>query len=770
MRTQPHSRRLLLAALALLLALQPRAARADDVLHPGTLNLDPPTLVTLGVQLLVTGDDDFNAQVTVRYRVTGTTPWRTGLPLFRVHPAEVTGRSVPAQFAGSLFDLAPGTTYDIELHATDPDGPVDQTLTTTGTTRSVPGDPAAPSPKSVSDAAGLQVALDAAQAGDVITLADGTYAGQFVITASGSAANPIVIRGTSEEGTILDAGGCSSCNVLESYGSFVHLERLTLQHANRGLRFQGVGADGNVVRRVHVRDVRLGIGSNPDQQNSYLCDNVVEGRLAWPLVYADDNGKHSDDDGIHVEGNGHVVCHNQVSGFGDALKVEEDGARADDFYGNEVLWSYDNGIELDTSEGNTRCFRNRFTNTYATISFQPIFGGPAYALRNVVVNVANEQLKFHANTPDQPSGMLVFHNTFVSPALALNLQTSDASHHFLVENNLFVGPSPPGPRVVDWTGPIDDGHFDSDGWFPGGRFDFNAAGDWPSFAAMQAAGVFETHGTLLVPPIFASGLVAPPTYKVTLAPPDVTLASASNAIDRGVVLPNVNDAFTGAAPDLGAYEVGCPIPLYGVRPDGIDETNEPFGCGGPTVTSTSSTTTTTLPYVAIETTALTLRDSAVSPVGRKVSFTSRTGKDPLGNRVVPPAAAGPGDPTLGGGALTVYDAAGTGEQTTVPLPSAGWSLLGSPSRPAGYRFRSSGPITSVVVKTDQIAVAGGKAGWTYSLAAPPQGRVALRLALGSARPWCAAAPAKPPASLNDTATRFVAQPKSPPPATCPALP
>ena len=166
--------RSLLLLLVFLLPLSPRALLADDVLHPGTLNLDPPTLVALGVQLLVTGDDDFNAQVTVRYRPSGTTAWRTGLPLFRVHPAEVTGRSVPPQFAGSIFDLAPGTTYDVELHATDPDGPVDQTLTTTGTTRSVPGDPAAPSPKSVSDAAGLQAALDAAQAGDVITLADGT--------------------------------------------------------------------------------------------------------------------------------------------------------------------------------------------------------------------------------------------------------------------------------------------------------------------------------------------------------------------------------------------------------------------------------------------------------------------------------------------------------------------------------------------------------------------------------------------------------------------
>src|SRR5207244_131047 len=97
---------------------------------------------------------------------------------------------------------------------------------------------------------------------------------------------------------------------------------------------------------------------------------------------------------------------------------------------------------------------------------------------------------------------------------------------------------------------------------------------------------------------FASGLVPPSTYTVTMSPQDATLASDSDAIDAARLLPNLNDTFTGTGPDMGALERGCPTPLYGVRPDGIDETNEPFGCGGPTVT------TTTLPYVTIGTTSL----------------------------------------------------------------------------------------------------------------------------------------------------------------------
>ena len=109
-----------------------------------------------------------------------------------------------------------------------------------------------------------------------ISLADGTYAGPFEIAASGTAENPIVIRGASQAGTVLDGHGCD-CNLLEIDGSFVHVERLTLQNGLRGLRFKTAGTQGNVARRVHIRDVTIGVIGDPDQQDFYLCDNVLEG-------------------------------------------------------------------------------------------------------------------------------------------------------------------------------------------------------------------------------------------------------------------------------------------------------------------------------------------------------------------------------------------------------------------------------------------------------------------------------------------------------------
>ena len=50
------------------------------------------------------------------------------------------------------------------------------------------------------------------------------------------------------------------------------------------------------------------------------------------------------------------------------------------------------------------------------------------------------------------------------------------------------------------------------------------------------------------------------------------LRSGSKAVDAGVRLPNVNDGFAGAAPDLGAYELGQPPPVYGPR----GQTVQPF--------------------------------------------------------------------------------------------------------------------------------------------------------------------------------------------------
>ncbi|WAS95991.1 MYXO-CTERM sorting domain-containing protein [Nannocystis punicea] len=634
MRTIP-----LLTASALAMTAAPALA-ADDLVIVETV-LDRPTVVTLGVQVLISDDDDRDAAIDLRYRVMGAADWQVGAPLYRVRP-EVVNMQVPQQFAGSVFDLRPDTTYELELHAHDPDG-LDETWTVTATTRPVPGDPAAPNVIPVGDAGELGDALGAAEPGDVIELAEGTYHGTWSIDSSGTAEDPIVVRGASTAGTILDGEGAGG-NILEVYGSHVHVERMTIRNANRAIRFQTAGAEGNVVRRVHVEEVNLGIGAREDQLDFYLCDNTLVGPLSWPNVYSDDGGVNANVDGIVVQGFGHVVCHNELTGWGDVIKTAQDGARAIDIYGNITRSAYDNAIELDGSTGNTRAMRNLLLNSYAPLSFQPIFGGPAYAIRNVVVNVKDEQTKLHANSDTgETVGAVILHNTFVSPNRANQVQTTDTARDFRLLNNLYVTRAEPESGETVLLGmPIDNAVIDYNGYWPDGEFRFEGAGDWPDFAAMQAAGVFEAHGTLLTEDIFASGYVAPASYMPVVDEVDVSLSQSSLAVDAGAPLTGFG-GFLGAAPDLGALEAGCEAPHYGPRPEGVDEATPPPACGdsgGDTSGETTDGDTTDGP------------DTTAGPTsdGPTTGSDPTGGPDPTGGDSGPTTSPTSGDDATGGDA------------------------------------------------------------------------------------------------------------------------
>ncbi|HEY5938725.1 MAG TPA: hypothetical protein VIU61_28935 [Kofleriaceae bacterium] len=567
-----------------------RAAAAQNALSITEVKLDRATTHTIGIQVLITGDANRNAAIAATVRDQGVS--RIAPPLFRVLPETVTGRTVPEQFAGTIFDVAPGKTYEIELVATDPDGG-GETRTVMATTRALPSDPVTPRAVPVTTVAELRAALQAAQPGDVITLAAGTYAGSFALAASGTPTQPIVVRGATQD-AILDGQGCTDCNVLEVSSSHVHIERLTIKNAIRGLRFLGNATTANVVSRVRIEDVVHGIGSGTAQTDFTICDNVIRGRLQWPLVYSDDAGAHADDQGIRVDGSGHVVCHNDISGFGDPMINFAEGGRAYDFYGNDIHEIYGDGTELDRAEGNVRLFGNRFTNLYTAVSIQPAYGGPVYVLRNQVVNVADEQIKLKSiGGTIEPSGVMVYHNTFASPDIALNLQTPITQHNFVIANNLFVAPAAITTRVVDWTAAIDRGVFDGNGYAPDTGYWFGTVGTPRTFAtlaAAQAAGI-ETSGRIVTEPLFASGFVAPAVYTAALPPPDLALADTSNAVDAALDLPGINSRRIGAAGDLGARERGCPAPHYGPRAEGDTTTTiidcaagdpePPGGDGGP---------------------------------------------------------------------------------------------------------------------------------------------------------------------------------------------
>ena len=120
------------------------AASAGGAVTAGEFIVDPPTLINLGFEWFVQGDDNRNASVDVSYRKQGTTDWKQALPMLRLQGERIKqGDQIdvisPNMFAGSILDLEPNTAYEARFVLRDPDGVSGQaTKTVTVKTRPEP--------------------------------------------------------------------------------------------------------------------------------------------------------------------------------------------------------------------------------------------------------------------------------------------------------------------------------------------------------------------------------------------------------------------------------------------------------------------------------------------------------------------------------------------------------------------------------------------------------------------------------------------------------
>lgn len=166
------------------------------------------TLQAGGVVASVSGDANRNASARLEWRMQGESSFRAGHPLARVDATH---------FVGSLFQLAPGRTYEVRVTLADPDG-TGATPARTGTfaTRAEAGAFAplrtlyvAPNGSDANDGTAparavktVQRAADLARAGDLVSIAAGVYRESVRVPVSGTAAQPIVFRGAA--GAVLD--------------------------------------------------------------------------------------------------------------------------------------------------------------------------------------------------------------------------------------------------------------------------------------------------------------------------------------------------------------------------------------------------------------------------------------------------------------------------------------------------------------------------------------------------------------------------------------
>ena len=100
--------------------LDSRISRATEVVVLATTSSGSgrPELRS-SIEWAITGDANADAVVTVRYHEPGF-PWEQGYPLRRIPAGTAQGFSWTNRFAGSVFDLQPATTYEVELALLDP--------------------------------------------------------------------------------------------------------------------------------------------------------------------------------------------------------------------------------------------------------------------------------------------------------------------------------------------------------------------------------------------------------------------------------------------------------------------------------------------------------------------------------------------------------------------------------------------------------------------------------------------------------------------------
>ena len=244
-----------------------------------------------------------------------------------------------------------------------------------------------------------------------------------------------------------------------------------------------------------------------------------------------------------------------------SIRFRRLAAQPSTIHNNDLSELTDDGIELDYSERNTRCFFNRLTNVFQGISMQPVYGGPVYVFRNVMYNVAAEPFKLH----NSPSGCLIFHNTSVKQGMPLVLMTPEPVRNSWTRNNLFVGTE--ADYAFESTAKMVDCDFDYDG-FGGGPFKLFLKWNGVRYATLDEVrrkSPVMKHAVLVdAATAFASG-AQPPEDVAEQIPNtiDLRLSPRSRAVDAGQPLAGLNDGYRGKAPDLALTSWAIPCPITG---------------------------------------------------------------------------------------------------------------------------------------------------------------------------------------------------------------
>ena len=414
---------------------------------------------------------------------------------------------------------------------------------------------------------------------------------------------PITIRAAGDGEVVFDGAG--NHRLFDVSASAHHIfDGITFRNTDIAIfaGFKGVtGAVGLAVKNCRFEDIGFGVWTEyAGSSDFYITDNVFLGRfeqrnllVGWtgPLWRsAGPYGSHEVRSyyAVKVYGPGHVIAHNAVAYFHDGIGISTYGtpesdphrrASSIDIYNNDIHMSGDDFIETDGGVHNIRVFNNRGVNAaHGGYSSQPVFGGPAYFIRNLLYHVpSGVAFKFSSKA----AGLFAFHNTIIGEQVA-----GDPTSNMHYRNNLFMGRDTPDRGVMRWSNGTSAFSSDYNGFRPNkgvteqyrwlapraGSTNYEPGpSDWQSFETLdsfRAATGQEQHGLEVDFEIFKKMTPPDPAKRHAVYHAkdlDFSLAPDGAAVDAGTVIPTVNEDFEGNAPDLGALEVGRSQPHYGPR-------------------------------------------------------------------------------------------------------------------------------------------------------------------------------------------------------------
>ena len=378
MQTRPIPRFALALLCSLLVAFRLTAA---DKVTSQNFYVEPPTLISLGFEWQIDGDDNRNASVAVSWRKKGDRDWHEGLPLLRIGNERLNENAIqyvtPNMFAGSIFDLEPATEYECRFVLSDPDG-------VSGKSENLVAVKTRPEPKPATGGkvyhvypadfkgekqqpafTGLLAAYNTGSShsdnfntypprvepGDIILVHAGLYKddrmryggggpggtapsdGTYYLTQSGTAEKPIVIKAAGDGEAIFDGdGNFNLFNVMAA--NYNYFEGLTIR--NSDLAFLGglkhiAGASGITIKNCRIENVGRAFYSDwSGSKDFYIADNVITGRFpadhlmgftgrTWQKYGP--SPKLVSEYAIKVYGSGHAVAYNSISSFHDGVDV-----------------------------------------------------------------------------------------------------------------------------------------------------------------------------------------------------------------------------------------------------------------------------------------------------------------------------------------------------------------------------------------------------------------------------------------------------------------